>query len=83
MVRFSHYNVSHYNATEGAVGNSTLHGTIPKILNSALLTNKYTKVNEDQIFLDLKKQQGSLDTYVLKPTQSLLNTPNTIPTLIL
>lgn len=65
---------------EGAVGHSTLHGTIPKVLSSVLMTNKYTKINEDAIFLDLKKQQSNLDTYVLKPSQPQQNTPHVTPT---
>lgn len=60
---------------EGAFGHSTLHGTIPKILNSALMTNKYTKINEDAIFLDLKKQQSNLYAYVLKPSLPQQNPP--------
>lgn len=59
---------------------TTLHGTIPKVLSSALMTNKYNKINEDAIFLDLKKQQSNLDTYVLKPSQPQQNTPHVTPT---
>lgn len=64
---------------EGAVGHATLHGTIPKILNSALMTNKYTKMNEDAIFLDLKKQQSNLDAYILKPSLPPQNLPPHVP----
>lgn len=75
-------------SSEGATCSTSLHGAIPKVLNSILMTQKHTKSNEEvsSSFLDVKKQQGNLDTYVLKTNQSLPPPPQptlpTMPTLI-